>query len=65
MGSFQHAMEDFERRYFTKVLEQNSGRINQTSREIGISKATLIMKAKKYEINTRALRAKAVVQHVL
>ena len=56
--SFHQAMEDFEQRYFTRVLEQNHGRINQTSREIGISKSTLIMKAKKYNIDTSLLRAR-------
>lgn len=59
--NFQRAMEDFERQYFTKILRENNGRINQTSREIGISKSTLITKARKYKINTHLLRAKIVV----
>ena len=57
--SFQQAVEDFERKYFTEILKRNDGRINQTSREIGISKTTLIMKARKYQIDTRSLRAQA------
>ena len=58
---FYRAMEDFEKRYFTKILEENNGRINETSKQIGISKSTLITKAKKYNINTNVLRARAVM----
>ncbi|MCY4644526.1 MAG: sigma 54-interacting transcriptional regulator [Bacteriovoracales bacterium] len=60
--SFQEASEDFEKSYFSRILEENNGRINQTSREIGISKTTLIMKARKYKIDTNRLRAKAVME---
>ena len=60
--SFYRALEDFERQYFTNILEENNGRINQTSKKIGISKSTLIAKVKKYNINTNLLRAKAVIQ---
>ena len=59
--SFHRVMEDFEKQYFSKILQENKGKINQTSREIGISKSTLIMKAKKYNIDTHLIRARAVI----
>ena len=43
----------FEKNFFKDSLMKNGGKINQTAREIGISKTTLIAKVKKYGINPK------------
>ena len=52
------ALEKFEQDYFLRAMEKFQGRINYTSVELKISKATLIQKLKKYQINSLAFRAK-------
>jgi Nif-specific regulatory protein len=52
------AFEQFERSYFLKAMEQYQGKINHTAIELKISKATLIQKLKKYQINSLNYRAK-------
>jgi DNA-binding NtrC family response regulator len=44
------------------MFERFSGRVNETARVLGISKTTLINKARKYGIDTLQIRAKANVQ---
>lgn len=53
------ALENFEKWYLAAMFERFSGRINETARVLGISKTTLISKAKKYRINTLEIRARA------
>lgn len=55
--NFHQGMEHFEELFIKSALVKNRGRINETARKIGISKTTLIQKAKKYRINTLEIRA--------
>lgn len=55
--NFHQGMEHFEELFIKSALIKNQGRINETARRIGISKTTLIQKAKKYRINTLEIRA--------
>lgn len=57
--SFYEALAAFERKYFDFHLKRNDGAVNQTAKEIGVSKTTLIAKARKYDINTSLFRALA------
>ena len=59
---FNMAIENFEKWYLSMMFERFSGRVNQTARVLGISKTTLISKAKKYQINTLQIRAVASVE---
>jgi len=56
-GTYRSALEKFEKKYFREELEKRGGRINRTSKEIEVSKTTLIAKAKKYGINTWHLKS--------
>lgn len=56
---FGQALENFEEWYLGAMFERFSGRVNETARVLGMSKTTLINKAKKYGINTLQIRAKA------
>jgi DNA-binding NtrC family response regulator len=56
---FNQSLELFEKMYLTAILEKNGGRVNDTARRLGMSKTTLIQKAKKYYINTLKMRADA------
>lgn len=56
---FGQALESFEEWYLKAMFERFSGRVNQTARVLGISKTTLINKARKYDIDTLQIRAKA------
>lgn len=47
---YRTALEEFEKNFLIQQLLANSWRINQTAREIGISKTTLIYKARKYNL---------------
>jgi DNA-binding NtrC family response regulator len=58
---FGESLELFEKMYLRAILEQNGGKVNETARKLGMSKTTLIQKAKKYEINTLKMRADASV----
>ena len=55
------ALEKFEECYLKAMLERYQGKVNLTSREIGLSKSTLISKAKKYQISSLAIRARKEV----
>lgn len=56
---FNLALENFEEWYLKAMFERFSGKVNETARILGISKTTLINKARKYQINTLQIRAKA------
>lgn len=56
---FGQSLEIFEKMYLQAVLEENCGKVNETARKLGMSKTTLIQKARKYEINTLKMRADA------
>lgn len=56
---FTASLEQFEKLYLSSVLLKNSGKVNETARKIGMSKTTLIQKAKKYQISTLKMRADA------
>lgn len=56
---FNQSLEVFEKMYLECVLEQNGGKVNETARKLGMSKTTLIQKAKKYQINTLKMRSDA------
>lgn len=58
-GDFTEALEIFESWYLLAQLKKHEGKINETARLLGISKTTLISKAKKYGIDTLTLRAEA------
>lgn len=55
--SYSNALEKFEAWYLQKMLEKYQGRVNFSAEKLGISKATLIAKAKKYQINTMKMRS--------
>lgn len=58
-GDYSLALEQFEALYLKTNLIRYQGRVNETARLLGISKTTLISKAKKYGIDTLSLRAEA------
>jgi DNA-binding NtrC family response regulator len=55
--NYYEALAFFEKDFLSKKLLKYEGRINKTSREVGISKATLISKVKKYDINIRNIKS--------
>lgn len=59
---FNRALENFEAWYLKAMFERFSGRVNETARVLGMSKTTLINKARKYEINTLQIRARLQAQ---
>lgn len=64
-GDYSLALEQFEALYLKANLVRHQGRVNETARLLGISKTTLISKAKKYGIDTLSLRAEAGRQRSL
>jgi DNA-binding NtrC family response regulator len=58
---FSQAVESFEEWYLKAMFERFSGKVNETARTLGISKTTLISKARKYQINTLQMRASASI----
>ena len=56
---YSESLEIFEAMFLRSVLEQNDGKVNETARKLGMSKTTLIQKARKYEINTLKMRSDA------
>ena len=56
---FNQSLEIFEKLYLQSVLKKHEGRVNETARRLGMSKTTLIQKAKKYQINTLKMRSDA------
>ena len=55
--SYYDSLNNFERLYFQDTLKNYGGRVNDTAKMMGISKVTLINKAKKYNINTKLIKA--------
>lgn len=53
--SFHETVARFERAYLKKALEMNRGRVNQTARTIGLSKATLIRRIKDFRLREEAV----------
>lgn len=53
------SLELFEKMYLKAMFNKHSGKVNETARRLGMSKTTLIHKAKKYQINTLKIRASA------
>lgn len=58
---FNQSLELFEKMYLKAILEKNGGKVNDTARRLGMSKTTLIQKAKKYQINTLKIRSDASI----
>lgn len=58
---FNQSLELFEKMYLQAILEKNGGKVNDTARRLGMSKTTLIQKAKKYQINTLKIRSDASI----
>lgn len=58
LSNFHDSVELFESIYLQHVLTRNKGRVNDTARSIGLSKAALIYKSKKYAINTWKIKGK-------
>lgn len=56
---FNESLELFEKMYLAAILIRNGGKVNDTARRLGMSKTTLIQKAKKYQINTLKMRSDA------
>lgn len=56
---YNTTMEKFEKLYFQQIFDRYQGKVNLTARKLGISKTTLISKAKRYGINTLRIRAQA------
>ncbi len=61
-GNYYRALEIFENSFFNHNLKQNSGKVNMTADSMGISKMTLIAKARKYAINTLQIKANALAE---
>jgi transcriptional regulator with PAS, ATPase and Fis domain len=57
LNDFHQSVELFESLYLKHVLNKNQGKVNETARLIGLSKAALIYKSKKYAINTWKIKA--------
>lgn len=55
---YNQALENFEKWYLKAMFLRYEGKVNETARILGISKTTLINKARKYDINTLQIRAK-------
>ena len=55
--NYPEAIEKFEAWYLQNMLEKYQGRVNFSAQKLGLSKATLIAKAKKYQINTMKMRS--------
>lgn len=47
-ADYRETLSRFERAYLKLALERNRGRVNQTARDIGLSKATLIRRIRAY-----------------
>lgn len=55
---YTQGLEKFEDTFFRQALEHFNGKINETARQIGISKSTLIAKVRKYGINTWDIKSR-------
>ncbi|MBC7427913.1 MAG: sigma-54-dependent Fis family transcriptional regulator [Bacteriovorax sp.] len=54
---FSASLELFEEMYLKAMFQKHAGKVNETARRLGMSKTTLIHKARKYQINTLKIRA--------
>lgn len=54
---YHQALESFEKSYFHYIARHFQGKINHTSRELNMSKSTLIAKFRKYGVNIWQIRA--------
>jgi two-component system nitrogen regulation response regulator NtrX len=59
---FNGSLEIFEKMYLLDKFKKNEGRVNETARKLGMSKTTLIQKARRYQINTLKIRAEASIE---
>ena len=55
--NYYEALAKFEKDFLEKKLLKYCGKINKTSESVGISKATLISKVKKYDINIKNIKS--------
>jgi DNA-binding NtrC family response regulator len=55
-ADYRAAKSLFERAYLEEILTRYEGRINQTARETGLSKVTLIEKVRRYEIDVKRIK---------
>jgi DNA-binding NtrC family response regulator len=53
---YREAKNHFEKSYLSEVLRRHDGRINETARESGMSKVTLIDKIRRYDIDVNRIR---------
>lgn len=53
---YYEALETFEKGFINMALRSHHGKVNLTSRSIGISKSTLIAKCKKYGISSLTIK---------
>jgi len=58
--NYKEALNEFEKRYLLSAMLKMKGQVNYASRSLGISKATLIAKMKKYAINIFEIKAKEI-----
>jgi DNA-binding NtrC family response regulator len=58
-NDYREAKSGFERSYLTEVLRRFEGRINQTAKESGLSKVTLIEKIRRYDIDVKRIKLEA------
>ena len=63
-SKYQIYKEDCEKKYLIRSLIRYRGKINETSREIGLSKATLVHKIKKYTIDIEYIKILSQLQNV-
>lgn len=58
-NDYRQAKSIFEKIYLTEVLHRNFGKINQTAKNTGLSKVTLIEKIRRHEINIQEIKYKS------
>lgn len=58
--TFHEAIEEFEKAYLERKLQENQGKINQTARVIKLSKTALLYKIKSYGLNVQTLKTEGV-----
>ncbi|RZA08286.1 MAG: sigma-54-dependent Fis family transcriptional regulator [Proteobacteria bacterium] len=56
---YREAKQQFERAYLREMLLRYHGRVNQTAKETGISKVTLIDKIRRYDIDMPSIKYEA------
>jgi len=61
--NYYKALEYFEKQFLEKKLTKFKGKINLTSEKINLSKATLISKVRKYDINAKLIKKAALTAY--